>query len=95
MQKIDALFEMDGLDLWLPPWATDDPSKDTPFLAAVRKRRDELEAYLRGDGPEPEAEWSLDEALKLRGPGDPIDPRKPPSAFGDSWKKFDQDGEAD
>lgn len=89
IRKVDALFEMGGLGLWLPPWATDDPSKDTPFLAAVRKRRDTLEDYVFRDGPEPEAEWSLDEVLALRVEGDPIDPRPPPSVFGDALEKLD------
>ncbi|MFA7097235.1 MAG: hypothetical protein WC383_12260 [Gammaproteobacteria bacterium] len=81
MQKVDALFEMGGLEMWLPPRAGDDPAKDTRFLAAVRSRRDALEAYVFRDGPEPDAAWSLDDALKLRVKGDPKEPREIPSVL--------------
>lgn len=42
MTRFEALLEAGGLALWLPPWATDDPAKDTRFLAAVRARREEI-----------------------------------------------------
>lgn len=81
MTQFEALLEAGVLTMWLPPWATDDPARDTRFLATVRARRDALEAYARGEGPEPDAAWSLDEALKLRVEGDPKGPRPLPSAF--------------
>lgn len=83
MRPFEALIEAGGLILWLPPSNVDDPKKDTPFLAALRARRDALLAYADGLGPEPDPAWSFDAALTLRTGADPSEPREPPSAFAD------------
>lgn len=82
MRPFDALIEAGGLILWLPPSNIDDPAKDTPFLAALRARRDALLAFADGVGPEPDPGWSIEAALTLRTDADPAEPREPPSAFG-------------
>lgn len=82
MERYEALIQAGGMILWLPPSDKDDPAKDTPFLAALRARRDALLAFADGVGPEPEEGWSIEAALTLRTAADPAEPREPPSAFG-------------
>ncbi len=81
MRPFEALIEAGVMILWLPPSDRDDPSKDTPFLAVVRARRDELFAFADGLGPEPDPGWSMEAALRLRSRSDPAESRPPPSAF--------------
>lgn len=80
MKRYEALVEAGGLMLWLPEG--EGRKDDTPFAAAVRARMEALLAFADGEGPEPEAGWSVEQALTLRADGDPAEPREPPSAFG-------------
>lgn len=83
MKRYEALVEAGGLMLWLPEGKGEGEGRkdDTPFAAAVRARMEALLAFADGEGPEPEAGWSVEQALTLRADGDPAEPREPPAAL--------------